>query len=75
VSAAPDVRRCGTCGRFRTYREGDRFCLVCGSETLDGECGCGRPFDYALAEPPEGGLHCPRCGRDFRGAETDWAFR
>jgi len=75
VSAAHPVRRCGTCGRFRGYRDGDRFCIVCGGESLDDACGCGRPFDYALDEPPTGGLHCPRCGRDFRAADTDWSSR
>ena len=75
VSAARPVRRCGTCGRFRGYRDGDRFCIVCGGESLDDACGCGRPFDYALDEPPTGGLHCPRCGRDFRAADTDWSSR
>ena len=48
------------------------FCIVCGFETLVAECGCGRPFDYALAEPENGGLHCPRCGRDWRGRKSDW---
>lgn len=75
MSAAHPVRRCGTCGRFRGYRDGDRFCIVCGGESLDDACGCGRPFDYALDEPPTGGLHCPRCGRDFRAADTDWSSR
>jgi len=35
------------------------------------ECSCGRAFDFALAEPPDGGLHCPRCGRDFRANRID----
>jgi hypothetical protein len=64
--------RCGTCGRFRGYRDGDRFCIVCGSETLGAACECGRAFDFALDEPPHAALHCPRCGRDFRGASADW---
>ena len=68
------ARRCATCGRFRAYRDGDRFCIVCGSESLDEHCACGRAFDYALAEPEAGGVHCPRCGRDFRGAQTDWSL-
>lgn len=63
---------CGTCGRFRLYDPADGFCIVCGFETLAAECGCGRPFDYALAEPENGGLHCPRCGRDWRGRKSDW---
>jgi hypothetical protein len=34
-----------------------------GYQSLASECDCGRSFDYAIAEPPGGGLHCPRCGR------------
>ena len=75
MTGSSAVMRCGTCGRFRAYRDGDAFCIVCGSATLDSACDCGRPYDYALDEPPQGGLHCPRCGRDFRGAGTDWPFR
>ncbi len=67
--------RCGTCGRFRGYRDGDRFCIVCGCEALSAACACGRGFDYALEEPPHAALHCPRCGRDFRGAAADWEPR
>ena len=68
---APDERvakRCETCGRFRLYAPDDVHCIVCGYRSLAAECACGRSFDYALAEPPGGGLHCPRCGRDFRTA-------
>ena len=42
------VHRCSTCGRFRDYVEGDRFCLVCGNESIEAGCACGRSFDYAL---------------------------
>ena len=64
------AKLCATCGRFRLYAPDDGYCIVCGYESLVAACGCGRSFDYALAEPPAGGLHCPRCGRDFRaGAE------
>jgi len=42
------VHRCSTCGRFRDYAEGDRFCLVCGNESIEVGCACGRNFDYAL---------------------------
>ncbi len=66
------TKHCGTCGRFRAYDPADGFCVVCGYETLSAECGCGRGFDYALAEPEEGGLHCPRCGRDWRSAKVAW---
>jgi uncharacterized Zn finger protein (UPF0148 family) len=75
VSGGGAPLRCRTCGRFRAYRDGDRFCIVCGSETLDAACACGRGFDYALDEPPDGALHCPRCGRDFRGSSADWEAR
>jgi DNA-directed RNA polymerase subunit RPC12/RpoP len=64
------VHRCGTCGRFRDYREGDRFCLVCGTESIEATCACGRDYDYALAE--EGDLHCPRCGGKLRGRSADF---
>ena len=60
------TKRCETCGRFRLYAPDDRHCIVCGYQSLSDACGCGRSFDYALAEPPEGSLHCPHCGRDFR---------
>ncbi len=62
-------KRCGVCGRFRAYREDDAHCVVCGHDGLEAACGCGRDFDYALAE--EGDLHCPRCGRRFRGPATE----
>jgi hypothetical protein len=75
LTAEPKTLRCRTCGRFRAYRDGDAFCIACGCETLSPQCDCGRAFDYALDEPAGGGLHCPRCGRDFRASETDWAFR
>lgn len=60
------VMRCETCGRFRLYAADDTYCVGCGYQSLAAACACGRSFDYALAEPPTGGLHCPRCGRDFR---------
>jgi len=72
MSCARITMRCRTCGRFRGYLEGDGHCIACGAEALTAACDCGRSFDYALEEPPSGGLHCPRCGRDYRAAETDW---
>jgi len=59
------TKRCATCGLFRPYESDDAFCLVCGNESLESGCACGRPFEYALAE--SGDLHCPRCGRVLRG--------
>ena len=64
------VHRCATCGRFRDYREGDRFCLTCGTESLHDGCSCGREYDYALKE--DGDLHCPRCGLRLRGRSTEF---
>ena len=64
------VHRCSTCGRFRDYREGDRYCLSCGNASLDAGCACGREFDYALHE--EGDLHCPRCGVKLRGRPAEF---
>ena len=64
------VQRCVTCGRFRDYREGDRFCLVCGNESIEAGCRCGRDYDYALDE--DGDLHCPRCGTRLRGRSTEF---
>ena len=64
------AKRCETCGRFRLYAPEDGYCIVCGYQSLASECTCGRSFDYALAEPPGGGLHCPRCGRDFRAGSA-----
>lgn len=60
------VKVCSTCGRFRRYDPDDQFCVVCGYDTLEAECRCGRDLEYALDEPEGGGLHCPRCGRDWR---------
>ncbi|MDB4883847.1 MAG: hypothetical protein JWL95_2613 [Gemmatimonadetes bacterium] len=59
------TKRCTVCGRFRAYDADDEFCIGCGHEGLESHCDCGRTFEYALAEP--GDLHCPRCGRVFRG--------
>lgn len=60
------TKLCTTCGRFRFYHDADRYCIVCGEESLVAECVCGRRFDYALDEPVQGGLFCPRCGRNLR---------
>jgi hypothetical protein len=63
------TKRCAVCGRFRAYDADDAFCIVCGHETLEAECSCGRAFDYALAEG--GDVHCPRCGRILRGQASE----
>lgn len=61
------VKRCSICGRFRAYEPDDQYCIGCGHDALEGTCGCGRAYDYALAE--HGGVHCPRCGRAFHDRE------
>lgn len=66
--AARVVKVCHTCGRFRRYDAEDSYCVACGYDSLTERCGCGRSFDYALDEPDGQGLHCPRCGKDWRGA-------
>ena len=60
------VKRCTTCGRFRSYEDDDAFCIGCGHESLESACTCGRAYGYALAEPGDE-LHCPRCGKRLRG--------
>ena len=64
------TKRCTVCGRFRAYDEDDRYCIVCGHETLEAHCDCGRSFDYALAE--HGPIHCPRCGKSFHGKGQEY---
>lgn len=65
------TKLCTTCGRFRSYHADDRFCIGCGYETLADRCECGRNFDYALDEAGSHDLHCPGCGRDWRGRSPD----
>lgn len=64
------TKRCGVCGRFRSYEADDAFCLVCGHEELEANCACGRDYAYALTE--DGDLHCPRCGRGLRGRSREF---
>ena len=64
------TKRCHVCGRFRAYDPDDRFCLVCGTDALEGAHACGRAYDYALAE--EGDLYCPRCGGVVRGRASEF---
>ena len=64
------TKRCTTCGRFRAYEPEDDYCLVCGTDSLEATCACGRAFDYALTE--DGDLHCPRCGIRLRGRSSEF---
>ncbi len=64
------VKVCETCGRFRRYDPADQYCIVCGFDTLQAQCTCGRSLAYAVDEPEGGGLHCPACGRDWRGPQA-----
>lgn len=64
------IKRCATCGRFRSYEEEDAFCIGCGHDSLASACECGRPYDYALAETGVE-LHCPRCGKRLRGRNNE----
>ena len=66
------AKRCSICGRFRSYEAEDAFCIVCGSDALESECGCGRRFDFSLEEPEDAHLYCPRCGRALRGRSDEF---
>jgi hypothetical protein len=66
------TKRCGVCGRFRAYEEDDRYCLLCGSDELQGSCTCGRAFEFAMTETDAPELHCPRCGTSLRGRASDF---
>lgn len=72
VTDARVTKVCESCGRFRPYQPDDSFCVECGFETLAAECTCGRSFDYVMERPETHGLHCPRCGKDWRGRKSDW---
>jgi rRNA maturation endonuclease Nob1 len=65
AQAMPVMKRCDACGRLRAYEADDRFCLLCGGDSLRDRCSCGRTFDYAMTA--EGDLFCPRCGQIVRG--------
>jgi hypothetical protein len=67
------TKRCVVCGRFRHYTEDDAFCVICGNESLESSCSCGRAYDYALEPGNEATtLHCPKCGRGLKGRSTDF---
>jgi hypothetical protein len=66
------AKRCSICGRFRSYETEDAFCIVCGSDALEAECGCGRAFDFSLEEAEDADLYCPRCGRSLRGRSDEF---
>ena len=34
----------------RAYEADDKHCIVCGHDSLEAECTCGRSFDYALSD-------------------------
>ena len=73
MAARPPLitKRCAVCSRIRAYEEGDRFCVVCGSDALQAACECGRSYDFALDEPGDL-LHCPRCGKRLRGRDGEF---
>ena len=64
------TKRCAVCGRFRAYDPDDNYCVICGHDGLESECTCGRSFDYVI--PETGPVHCPRCGRPFRGKAPEY---
>jgi rRNA maturation endonuclease Nob1 len=70
MTTPPVIKRCDACGRFRSYEPDDRFCLLCGSDSLRDRCTCGRAFDYAATT--EGDLFCPRCGQVVRGRPSEF---
>ena len=70
MTATSLTKRCTVCGRFRSYREDDQYCIVCGHDSLEAKCSCGRDFGYALNET--GPVHCPRCGKPFHGKSPEF---
>ena len=67
------TKRCSVCGRFRTYADEDAFCVICGNDSLESACQCGRGYDYALEDGNQGAsLHCPRCGKSLRGRSGEF---
>lgn len=64
------TKRCAVCARFRPYDPDDTYCVNCGHDGLEAACQCGRVFDYAI--PETGQVHCPKCGRPFRGKAPEY---
>jgi hypothetical protein len=64
------TKRCPTCTRFGPYEADDQYCVHCGHDGLEDSCSCGRRFDYPI--PDEGPVHCPRCGKPFRGKAPEY---
>lgn len=64
------TKRCTVCRTFRAYDPDDKYCVECGHEDLEATCSCGRAFDYAI--PEAGPVHCPRCGKSFRGKAAEY---
>lgn len=67
------TKRCSICGRFRHYADDDVFCVICGNQSLESQCTCGRGYDYALEEGNQSeSLHCPKCGRALKGRSSEF---
>lgn len=68
------TKRCSVCGRFRPYGEMDTYCIICGNDSLEAHCSCGRGYDYALDEHNSDtiSLHCPKCGKSLKGRSADF---
>ena len=68
--ASTITKRCTVCRQFRAYDPDDKYCVECGHDALEAACECGRAFDYAI--PEAGSVHCPRCGKSFRGKAPEY---
>jgi hypothetical protein len=68
------AKRCSICARFRPYGEEDAYCIICGNQSLESTCSCGRGYDYALDEHNTDtmSLHCPKCGKSLKGRSADF---